>query len=227
MKMKLLPVAAVAALLPVLAAAQDAAAPETEPSADPGAVALVQDPTDETFVPFRCPIEKIRDAYQNLVDPEDTLVALAIEKQTLAICRQSQEALIRIAENEARLTELFEPIIAPPAPVPPPQPEVAADLSAGAGTERLPDTAAADEAIPEVGADPAGMADAEPEVVPPPFALAAVMKDPQGWKAMLMNGDAVSTVRVGDTLEDGSTVAGITRDKVELRDASNHSFFLE
>ena len=65
-------------------------------------------------MPYRCPIDQVTESYQNLVNPDDIFIALAIEKQVLAICRQRQEALIQIAENEMCLTELFEPIIESP-----------------------------------------------------------------------------------------------------------------
>ena len=78
---------------------------------------------DEDHVPFKCPTEKIRNAYENLVNPDDALVALAIEKQTLAICRESQRALIQIAENEKTLRNLFEPIVTPVSVFVPPETE--------------------------------------------------------------------------------------------------------
>jgi hypothetical protein len=205
------------------------------------------DQTQEGFVPFKCPIEKIRIAYQNLVDPEDTLVALAIEKQTLAICRQSQEALIRIAENEARLNELFEPIISPP---PPPEPEPVfvapepVELPAPVIEPVAPVAVAPvapiapielidplEQADPLIAIEPLEIPEdiiiAEPVSTPPPYGLAAVMKDPLGWKAMLVDGDAIFTVREGQKMDDGSIVKSIVRGRVELLTKDNQSFFLE
>ena len=149
------------------------------------------------------------------MNPEDTLVALAIEKQTLAICRQSQEALIRIAENEARLTELFEPIIAPPAPPAPepePEPEIVVEIEPEIIMPMLP---------PEPVEPP------KPEFVPPTYNLAAVMKDPQGWKAMVVDGSAIFTLRIGDKMDDGSKVVSIARGKVDFMSKDNHAFTLE
>lgn len=185
-------------------------------------------------VPFKCPIEKIRIAYQNLVNPEDTLVALAIEKQTLAICRQSQEALIDIAENEARLTELFEPIlmrnipvIEPVAPVEP------------AVIDVVDDAVVVDEPVEDIFSifdepvdDPlSAILEPAPEeevsLAPPPYALAAIMKDPIGWKAMLVDGNAIFTVRAGDFMDDGSKVITVEKGKVELLSADDQIFSLE
>jgi|Cruoilmetagenom7_1024161.scaffolds.fasta_scaffold00390_22 hypothetical protein len=242
MKMKTYTLAAIAAFLPVLAAAQDAPDSEAaaaETLAEPvviSTIATSQLEQEEGFVPFKCPIEKIRNAYSNLVNPEDTLVALAIEKQTLAICRQSQRALITIAENEMRLKELFQPIIAPMAP---PAPETAQDaidqIAALPGPDTAPRTLPASDPItmPEPiedleleDIDIEIVEDVEPEpvIVPPPYNLAAVMKDPMGWKAMLVDGNAIFTVRPGDKMDDGSRVVSIERGVVELLKAGNTHF---
>lgn len=202
-------------------AGQPLAAPEPSDRQEPAAAsepAATSEPAivePEGFVPFKCPIERIRDAYQNLVDPEDTLVALAIEKQTLAICRQSQEALIRIAENERRLAELFESIIAPP---PPPPPAPAA----------VQDSAYAPHALP--GETPGGSEPAqppEPEYVPPSYLLAATMRDPLGWKALIADAGATYAVRAGDRMDDGSVVVSIERGRVELLAPDETGFSLE
>jgi hypothetical protein len=217
MTMKTLTFAALAALTPALAMAQDAADTPAENSSAEEAVALKMNIDEEGYVPFKCPIEQIRSAYQNLVNPEDTLVALAIEKQTLAICRQSQEALIRIAENETRLTELFEPIIAPPpppAPEPEPEPVIVVEVE--------PEIVEPEPIEPPEPVEPP-----KPEFVQPSYTLAAVMKDPQGWKAMIVDGAAIHTLRVGDKMDDGSRVVSIARGKVEFMSKDNHSFVLE
>ena len=187
------------------------------PAADPVPLPYAEVPVltigveDEAFVPFKCPIERIRSAYQNLVNPDDTLVALAIEKQTLAICRQSQEALIRIAENEARLKELFEPIIAPPPAEPTPAPAFGPTVPT----------------VPTLPTDPAPPGPRQPEFAPPSYALAAVMKDALGFKAMIVDGEAVFTVREGDRLDDGGAVVSIGRSGVELVSDDGFVFFLE
>jgi hypothetical protein len=236
MKMKTYTLAAITAFLPVLAAAQDASDSETV-AAEPvviSSIATSQLEQDEGFVPFKCPIEKIRNAYSNLVNPEDTLVALAIEKQTLAICRQSQRALITIAENEMRLNELFQPIIAPvelPAPAQEGVDQIASLPDAGIAPRRLPvtDTIAMPEPIeeleiPEINIEIVEEVEPEPVIVPPPYTLAAVMKDPMGWKAMLVDGNAIFTVRPGDKMDDGSRVVSIERGVVELLKAGNTHF---
>lgn len=218
MKMKLIPLTAIAAFLPAMAFTQDAPAESDASPEEIVETVLMVDVDQEGFVPFKCPIEKIRSAYQNLVDPEDTLVALAIEKQTLAICRQSQEALIRIAENEVRLKELFEPIIAPPPPPPAPEPEPE------------PEQAPEPEPIIEEVFEPMDLEPVEPpepEFVPPSYAVAAIMKDPIGWKAMIVDGGAIYTVREGDRMDDGSTIISIKHGQVELLSEDNFSFFLE
>ena len=226
MKSKMLTFAAFAALLPAIAYAQDTPAPASTEAAP--ATAGVRSAAEsvlrgEQIVPFRCPIEKIRTAYSQLVNPEDTLVALAIEKQTLAICRQSQEALLRIAENERQLEELFEPILAPPevvSPEPAPDPEPVVQPE----PEPEPETVVDEDPLPEIEVE---IVEEEPAPTPPPYDLAAVMKDPIGWKAMLVDGKAIFTVRRGDTMDDGSTVAAIARGRVELVDADGNSFELE
>ena len=194
------------------ATTEQAATREQAAAMEPAAVMEPAIVEPEGFVPFKCPIERIRDAYQNLVDPEDTLVALAIEKQTLAICRQSQEALILIAENERRLAELFEPIIAPPPPPPP-----------------APGTDSSHEPPSPAGETPSGESEqpSEPEFVPPSYLLAATMKDPQGWKALIADGGATFAVRAGDRMDDGSVVVSIERGRVELLAPDETGFSLE
>jgi len=224
MTMKLLSITAFAALLPAVAYAQEEPAEVVSATVSGPAVETILnvDVDGDGFVPFKCPIEKIRSAYQNLVDPEDTLVALAIEKQTLAICRQSQEALIRIGENEARLHELFEPIIAPPPPPPPPP-----------APEPEPEPVVEPEPVLPSPADLLALLPEEPEVepvpefVPPEYNVAAIMKDPLGWKAMIIDGGAIFTVREGDRMDDGSTIVSIDRGRVQLLSEDNHSFSLE
>lgn len=186
-------------------------------------------------VPFRCPIDRIRTAYQNLVDPDDSLMALAIEKQTLAICRQSQEALIRIAENEIRLRELFEPIMVPVIPVVEPEPPIAqiwAPDPARNVTETLPvdpsigveEADAPDETIPDV--DPDGVDEAEPEPRTD-FTLGVLMRDPEGRKAILLRGEEIFTVREGEMLDEGTRVLLIEEASVTIVDADDNEFVLE
>lgn len=223
MTMKKITFATLLAFTPVMGVAQESSSENEVIDVTPAEVLMI-DTTQDGFVPFKCPIEKIRSAYQDLVNPEDTLVALAIEKQTLAICRQSQEALIRIAENEVRLNDLFEPIIAPPAPEPVPEQVVEAPSEAEEGEDGgvlvIPD-------IIEVAPEPEPQVEAEPEFIPPNYAVAAIMKDPIGWKAMIVDGSAIFTVRPGDRMDDGSTIISIERGKVELLSEDSHSFFLE
>jgi len=178
------------------------------------------------IVPFRCPIEQIRNAYQNLVNPDDTLMALAIEKQTLAICRQSQEALIRIAENEMRLRELFEPIMLPP-PHPvseaePPIAQITAPDPARNVMETIP--------LPPLPAQEA-MIEPGPEAeLPAPktdFVLGVLMRDPDGRKAILVRGEEMFTVREGDEVTDGVRVTGIDETRVTIEDPDGNTFVLE
>lgn len=181
------------------------------------------------IVPFRCPIDRIRTAYQNLVNPDDALMALAIEKQTLAICRQSQEALIRIAENEMRLRELFEPIMSPPAPEPEPAPPIA--------QIRAPDPARnVTETLPidlDIGLDEAS-APEEAEVVVDErseprtaFTLGVLMRDPDGRKAILLRGEEIFTVRENEEIDEGARVLAIGDTSVTIVDAAGNEFVLE
>lgn len=187
----------------------------------PSGAVLNSDPATlsygEGLVPFRCPIEQIRNAYQNLVNPNDTLMALAIEKQTLAICRQSQEALIRIAENEVRLRELFEPILMPPAPPPPPEPPIAQIMApepARNVTELLP-------LIPVV------VEEIEPPAPTTDYVLGVLMRDPEGRKAILVRGEDMFTVRSGEEVADGVMVTGIDESRVTIEDPDGNVFVLE
>lgn len=212
-------------LLPLLlvtlcgsASAQESV-PDAAPVAlDMGAISL----SGEGIVPFRCPIEQIRNAYQNLVNPDDTLMALAIEKQTLAICRQSQEALIRIAENEVRLRELFEPIMAPPPP--PPAPPPIAQIMAPDPVRNVLET------LPLA---PLPLTEGAIEIdTPPPaprtdFVLGVLMRDPAGRKAILVRDEEMFTVREGDEVKDGIVVTAIDDASVTIEDPLGNIFTLE
>lgn len=180
-------------------------------------------------IPFRCPIDRIRTAYQNLVDPDDALMALAIEKQTLAICRQSQEALIQIAENEMRLRELFEPIMAPSIPQPPAIPEAPiAQIFSPEPARNVTETLPID---PPEGVEPAEeIMDIEIEIPPPPrtdFTLAALMRDPEGRKAILQRGQDMYTVREGDQIDENNRLVRIDDTSVTIADENDNEFILE
>jgi hypothetical protein len=162
-------------------------------------------------------------------------MALAIEKQTLAICRQSQEALIRIAENEIRLRELFEPIMVPVIPVVEPEPPIAqiwAPDPARNVTETLPvdqsigveEADAPDQTVPDV--DPDGVDEAEPEPRTD-FTLGVLMRDPEGRKAILLRGEEIFTVREGEMLDEGTRVLLIEEASVTIVDADENEFVLE
>ncbi len=60
---------------------------------------------------FLCRFEVLQDAYTDLTNPTDALSLLAIERHVLAICRESQTALLEIHENNRRLSELFAYVI--------------------------------------------------------------------------------------------------------------------
>ena len=66
--------------------------------------AAVEEQSDLVFL---CPFEVLQDAYADLTNPTDALSLLAIERHVLAICRESQTALLEIHENNRRLSELF------------------------------------------------------------------------------------------------------------------------
>lgn len=179
------------------------------------------------LIPFRCPIDQIRTAYQNLVNPDDALMALAIEKQTLAICRQSQEAMIRIAENEMRLRELFEPIMAPPPPPAPPEPPIA-QILAPEPARNVTETLQIDLAAPIMPSD----APLEPEIEEPPapttdFTLGVLMRDPEGRKAILVRGEEMFTVREGEQIDEKTRMVRIDDASVTIADADGNEFVLE
>ena len=210
-----------------------ASAQETAP--EPGTVlpdAVAMAISGEGIVPFRCPIEQIRNAYQNLVNPDDTLMALAIEKQTLAICRQSQEALIRIAENEMRLRELFEPIMAPPLPpaAPPPIAQIIAPDPARNVMETIPlaPLPLTEEGI-EAGAEiVVGVGVEAPPAAPETdFVLGVLMRDPEGRKAILVRGEEMFTVRQGEEVTEGVRVTEIDDARVTIQDPDGNIFILE
>ena len=214
------------------ASAADAVAATSDPplTDTSGAAPVTAVLGGEGLVPFRCPIEQIRTAYQNLVNPDDSLMALAIEKQTLAICRQSQEALIQIAENEMRLRELFEPIMAPP-PEPAPEPPIAQILApdpARTVTETLPvDLSMLIAAPVEEGVGPA-LALEEPE---PSFTtdlvLSAIMRDPEGWKTILVRGGEMFTLREGERVDGRIRVVRVGPTSVTLADPDGNEIVLE
>lgn len=183
----------------------------------------------EGLVPFRCPIDRIRNAYQNLVNPDDALMALAIEKQTLAICRQSQEALIRIAENEMRLRELFEQIMAPPPP-PTPEPPIALIFAPEPSRnvmETLP-LPISEPTLLQVEEEPE--VTEQPEVGPTPmteFTLGVLMRDPEGRKAILLRGEQMFTVREGEQIDERNRVVRIDETSLTITDSDGNEFQLE
>ncbi len=62
---------------------------------------------------FLCPINVLQRAYGNLTDATDALSVLAVERHVLAICRESQEQLLAIHQNNQRLQEIFGLTITP------------------------------------------------------------------------------------------------------------------
>lgn len=261
----LLPSIALAALMPVTGFAQDAADAAnggldigamlqdqiTQQSANiTVAVELTSDGRlmDESgAVPFKCPIEKVRQAYQELTDATDTLMAIAIEKQILGICAQSQEALIKIAENEQKLGDLFAEIVAPseplqaePAPhvamVDPvmgqaptsmepaiPAPSTGSDITLGDGMAMLEDMLEEDDAPIE------DIAPIEPvkKITPPEYKVIAVMKDGDGMRALLRLNAGLYTVRQGDRPDETYKVTNIENGLVEMEDRDGNTFILE
>lgn len=221
-----------ALLVPALASAQEAGMRESV--SDPMIVRSAEAQGDG-LVPFRCPIDRIRTAYQNLVDPDDSLMALAIEKQTLAICRQSQEALIRIAENEMRLRELFEPIMTPVLPVIEPEPPIA-QIWAPDPARNVTETLPVDPSLGLEGAQDPNETDVEPlpepavEAEPLPqtdLTLGVLMRDPEGRKAILLRGEEIFTVREGEEIDEGTRVITIGETSVVIVDADGNEFVLE
>jgi hypothetical protein len=182
------------------------------------------------IIPFRCPIDRIRTAYQNLVNPDDALMALAIEKQTLAICRQSQEALIQIAENEMRLRELFGPIMAPPPPPPPEAP--IARIFAPDPARNVTDSPPVDLSMliadpADEGAEPAPSLE-EPEAsFTTDLALGAIMRDPDGWKTILVRGEQMFTLREGEQVDETVRVVRIGLTSVTIADPDGNEIVLE
>lgn len=184
----------------------------------------------EGLVPFRCPIEQIRTAYQNLVNPNDSLMALAIEKQTLAICRQSQEALIQIAENEMRLRELFEPIMAPP-PETLPEPPIA-QIVAPEPARNVTETLQIDLSVPistppEEGEVTAPSVEEQEASFTTDLVLGAIMRDPEGWKTILVRGEEMFTLREGEQVDEMIRVIRVGPTSVTLADPDGNEIVLE
>lgn len=211
-------------------------ADEIAPSPGPGPIEGSGEPTTdvvlggEGLVPFRCPIEQIRTAYQNLVNPDDTLMALAIEKQTLAICRQSQEALIQIAENEMRLRELFGPIMAPPPELLPDAPiaQIVAPEPARNVTETLPiDPSIAVLPSEEEGSAPIPAAEEQEAPFTTDLVLGAIMRDPDGWKTILVRGEQMFTLREGEEVDETVRVVRIGPTSVTIADPDGNEIVLE
>lgn len=185
----------------------------------------------EGVVPFRCPIDRIRAAYQTLANPDDALMALAIEKQTLAICRQSQEALIEIAENEMRLRELFGPIMNPSASETPEAP--IAQIFAPAPARNVVESPEINASIPFLPLIDTPVVETPETVVEEPpapetdFVLSALMRDPEGRKAILVRGDEMFTVREGERVDGGTRLVSINEVSVTIVDADGNEFLLE
>lgn len=257
MKKHLLPSVALAALMPVMGSAQDAAVggfdlgaalQENANFTQAAPIAVVDMKADGRLmdevgtVPFKCPIEKIRQAYQELSDPTDTLVAITIEKQVIGICKQSQEALIKIAENEQKLGEMFGDIIAPPEPVyvevpadPVLNPQedpvqtqsasgAAPEITLGGSLSMLENMLEEDDEVSEPQ-----IADITPEkvVAEPEYKVVAVMKDGDGWRALINLKSGLYSVRQGDKPDENFTVSKIENGLVEMEDQDGNVFTLE
>ena len=180
--------------------------------------------------PFHCPIEKIRNAYEILVNPESMIVALAIEKQILAICRESQKTLIEIAENEARLVELFNPILYP---APPPEPEIQPEPTIKEEPEPIAPNQKPESVVSTLGnlLDSIEITPVEtfnkPEFTPPEFTLGAITKGPGGWKAMIIdNNGVIFSVRPGEMMPDGTEITGIEQNRVEMLSRDKFKFYM-
>ncbi len=142
---------------------------------------------------FLCPFEVLQEAYADLTNPTDALSLLAIERHVLAICRESQTALLEIYENNRRLNELFAP---------------------GIGEERIstpkrPDISGATES--RTGIPVAGSAKS------PVFELVAVTRQAGGDPVAILKADGViGSVRTADELESGHRVTEVRDDGVVL-----------
>jgi hypothetical protein len=70
-----------------------------------------------------------------------------------------------------------------------------------------------------------------PAVEPPApktdFILGVLMRDPEGWKAILVRGEEMFTVRSGDEVTDGVRVTGIDEIRVTIEDPDGNVFILE
>jgi hypothetical protein len=215
-------------LTPSLGAAQSSG--DTPGTSDPSQAGVTFNfSVTDGLVPFRCPIDRIRNAYQNLVNPDDALMALAIEKQTLAICRQSQEALIRIAENEMRLRDLFEQIMAPPPP-PTPEPPIAL-IFAPEPSRNVMETLPLPVSEPIIAqAEETPEVEAQPDAGPTPmteFTLGVLMRDPEGRKAILLRGEQMFTVREGEQIDERNRVIRIDETSLTIADSDGNEFQLE
>ena len=172
----------------------------------------------EALLPFRCPVEKIRMAYEELANPDDLLMVMAVEKQILAVCRQTQQALLRIGENDIRLRELFRTVMVPPSLsvstdpqiLPVPESGSVSDESGGLAGNGTFGTETAEVT------EPAPVVIRESEFRYPDYAVAAIIKGPAGWKAMLVDGGVTYVVRPGDQMNNGGVIVDILETKVEM-----------
>ncbi len=148
---------------------------------------------DRSSLIFLCPYEVLQEAYADLTSPDDALSLLAIERHVLAICRESQTALLEIHENNRRLSELFSPDI---------------------GEKRIGETTA-DNAS---GGRRASIEDqnVDPQEVPV-FELVAITRPSGGDRVAIVKVDGVShLLRLADRLESGHVVTSLDDHAVVL-----------
>ena len=170
----------------------------------------------DSLLPFRCPVEKIRLAYEELASPDDLLMVMAVEKQILAVCRQTQQALLRIGENEILLRELFGTVMVLPSL------QVSTDswISPGSGPDPvfLGSGGPVVDGISEGTAviDPVPVVIRESEFSHPDYAVAAIVKGPAGRKAMIVDGGVTYAVRPGDQMNSGGVIVDILETEIEM-----------
>lgn len=160
-------------------------------------------PADASAGPAGCPREALAALFRTAVDTDDLITALALERETLALCLDRARLEAELRQAERKLAEAA----APPAPeAPPPAAEsVVADLVAQLG-------AAAHASPPEGGPEPpppsSGEEDPEPPP-PPPLRWFSIIGSAGALRAGVSDGTDVWFVSEGDVLPGEAKVARI------------------
>ncbi len=166
------------------------AAPDPPPAEDSAGVPVPP-------VSAGCPREALAALFRTVVDTDDVVTALALERETLALCLDRARLETQLREAETRIAADAAPPEAPPSA---PAPE-AADLVAQLGA---PPAAALPASAPEgeIPPAPAPSGEEPPPVAPAPLRWFTIIGSGGALRAGVSDGTDVWFVSEGDTLRD-------------------------